>query len=120
MVQSCDSLEKKSFVGTWIAADKATIEFRSNNVVQLKNIDKNKIFYNPKSTKNEVSFEGKWNFNSEKNIVNINSNMYHFTLEVIGQGFLGNEPPYNLVLWVGDPDEINKYEFIKKDGIFKK
>lgn len=120
IIQSCSSsVEEKNLVGIWAADDGAIIELNKGNNAKIKNIDLSKVYYDPNSTKEIVSFEGKWEFDSKANKVHIESRR-SFPLEVKGQGLLENKPPFSLVIWIGDPDDMMRYEFVKRDGVYKK
>ncbi|MEF9477671.1 hypothetical protein OWR28_08040 [Chryseobacterium sp. 1B4] len=75
-----------------------------------------------------MNAEGTWIFleNAESGIIDNIDNGIKITynlpkenikgeiiLYISGQGIKGNNPPWNLFLWDGDPDEMLKYEFIK-------
>jgi hypothetical protein len=37
-----------------------------------------------------------------------------FVLDIGGSGFWGNKPPWYLFFYIGDPDNIEKYKFLKQ------
>ncbi|MFV0507367.1 MAG: hypothetical protein ACK5L5_11820 [Bacteroidales bacterium] len=116
-LQSCSNLkfERKDFVGIWEAGDKATVELNEDSSTIIKDIDLSNIFYS--KTNETIDFSGKWEFTTDmykKQVIRINSRKYTFDFYISGQGTFGNKPPFDLYIFIGDPDEMNKYRFIKQ------
>jgi hypothetical protein len=66
------------------------------------------------------------NFSAESTIDNINSGVYikyelydggegEIVFYISGRGINGNNPPWNIFIWDGDPDDMQKYEFTKEN-----
>ncbi|MGI9582578.1 hypothetical protein ACR1PO_15390 [Chryseobacterium sp. RRHN12] len=130
LLYSCNEVKPKQndFIGTWKSSDNAFINLNANGTCTLKSIDYYKISSFPKNKNKELNAEGTWVFleNAESGIIDNIDNGIKITynlpkenikgeiiLYISGQGIKGNNPPWNLFLWDGDPDEMLKYEFIK-------
>ena len=136
---SCNKkLSEKEFVGTWEANDGAVVKLQSNKRFSASNIDFDKIDFPQKEFINKkVSLEGNWQLTEESDRMELVSkstyadygieNTYDdngvkkshklgFSFDIEGSGILQNSPPWKLVIYIGDPDDMNKYEFVKKDG----
>lgn len=130
--------KEKDFVGVWKSNDGAKIELYKNGTFKAKNIyyynyDQNKKFKNKK-----FNFDGVWKLNfenkqgvkldinstkkfSDYGIVytyiiddNIFSHKLNMSFEIKGHGVLENKLPWELFVWIGDPDNMNKYVFLKQ------
>lgn len=129
ILYSCDGSYPKQtdFIGTWKSSDNASIKLNQDGTCIVKGVDYYKISSFPKNKNKELNVEGTWQFteNAESGIIdNIDNGIkiiYNLpertkgeTLFYIsGQGINGNNPPWNLFIWDGDPDEMLKYEFVK-------
>jgi hypothetical protein len=126
---SCDSNKPKQtdFIGTWKSSDNAFIKLNKNGTCILKGVDYYKISRFPINKNRELNVEGIWQFteNAESGIIdNIDNGITiiynlpestkgEILFYISGQGINGNNPPWNLFIWDGDPDEMLKYEFVK-------
>lgn len=129
-------LRNQDFVGLWKSEDGAVIELNEDGSYTAKQVDYYKA-YSEKEFKNKrIDFSGRWSFvNSEKKKLELQSDATYqdfgidytytvdgkvrshkigLTFEILGQGLFENRPPWYLFVWVGDPDDINKYKFEKK------
>ncbi len=44
----------------------------------------------------------------------VNSHKVGFSLEISVEGVFEDNKPYYLFVWIGDPDDMNKYKFVKQ------
>lgn len=131
-------IETMDFVGSWKADDGAIITLNKDGSYTAKNVNYYNYFPSKSIENKRLNFHGTWNLGSRKNGDNIieleSDNTYAdngvertylmngkefshklgMTLDITGQGVLGNEPPWNLYVFIGDPDEMNKYIFVKQ------
>lgn len=127
----------KSFVGVWKAQDGAIIELNSDGKYSAQKIDFSKIKdTRPEFLSKRLNFEGEWHLNSKKRIIELESesrfkdhgieNTYLYNGEkmshkvgisfnIEGSGLFQNKPPWFLVVFIGDPDDLNKYTFTKEE-----
>lgn len=115
--QSCGNpkFERKDFVGVWKAEDNATVKLNDDGSAIINKINLSNIFDNKENQ--VVDFTGKWEFTTDmykKKVVKINSLKYTFDFYISGQGAFGNKPPFDLYVFIGDPDEMNKYRFVRQ------
>ncbi|RXM40918.1 hypothetical protein BOQ62_03510 [Chryseobacterium sp. CH21] len=129
MLYSCGGTKPKQtdFIGTWKSSDNGSIKLNKNGTCTLKGVDYYKISSFSKNKNRELNAEGTWQFieNVESGIVdNIDNGIVitynlpdgtkgEIVFYISGQGISGNNPPWNIFIWEGDPDEMMKYEFIK-------
>jgi hypothetical protein len=111
------------FVGVWKADDGATLELREDGAYNAKNIYYYHIYSHEEDENKKFDFSGTWELEERKDgkfKVNIRSTTEHneynfgFTFEILGNGLLSNTPPWTLFVWIGDPDNMNKYTFRKQ------
>ena len=117
-LQSCDGIhpKPKDFIGSWKSDDGAIIELEKDSSFIAKQVNLSNIFFDKDNRNIKIDFEGRWEFTTDykkKKIIKINSNKYSFSFEISGQGILERKPPWDLYIWIGDPDDMNKYEFKK-------
>lgn len=137
--QSCSDPEPKreDFIGVWKSDDGAVIELRIDGVYSAKQIN----YYNYDSEKEyenrRLDFTGRWEIvNEEKKLrlklqsnatfkdfgINrtytvdgqVYSHKIGLTFDIAGQGLLEDKPPWHLFVWIGDPDNVDKYKFEKQ------
>ncbi len=118
--------ERDYFIGVWKADDGAMIKFYGNGKCKASKLNYYNIHPFEKYRKRLLSFEGSWNFNSDKiHLSYSKEETYKYEGKVIdykagidfhisGQGMFGCKPPWNLYLFIGDPDDMNKYGFVKQ------
>lgn len=128
----CSSIkpERKDFIGSWKADDGATLELYDNGTCTIKNLNYRNIYSFKGDTTTILSVNGQWDFVSVKGELQIDvsyssgetyqykgeTKLYKkgFSLNISGQGALGNKSPWDLYVFIGDPDDMNKYKFIKQ------
>lgn len=131
ILYSCGETKPKQsdFIGTWKSSDNAYIKLNKNGTCILKGVDHYKISSFPKNKNRELNAEGTWQFteNVESGILdNIDNGITmkynlpegtkgEILFYISGQGINGNNPPWNIFIWEGDPDEMLKYEFEKNN-----
>jgi len=127
---SCSPEPKTNdFIGTWNSSDGASIKLYENEVCEITNLNYKKI-YSFNDTPSVLHCKGVWNFKNvnDEPVIDITykkggtytyngqirHNLSGFHLSISGEGFFENRPPWKLFVFVGDPDDMNKYEFVKK------
>lgn len=133
---SCgEKMKDKDFIGVWRAEDGAIIELKSDGKFIARNIDFSKIEYAKSELLNKkLSFEGKWHLSIAQKMIELdgestyadygveNTYLYNgekrshkvgVSFNIEGSGLLQNNLPWSLVIFIGDPDELNKYLFTK-------
>lgn len=128
---------KDDIKGRWYSADGAVIELRADGSYVAKQIDYNSIYLEKEYKGKKIDFVGKCEIISEdkkwklelytdatfKDIgINktytyngeIRSHRLGLTFEISGEGILENKPPWHLFVWIGDPDNGNRYKFEKR------
>ncbi len=122
-------LETKDFVGSWKSDDGACVQLYENGCCKIENINLNKIYFSNKDTTQIISSVGTWEINNINNkmgiVIAFNKVMtFHgkdttkeskatFNFDIMGSGIFENKPPWILYIWIGDPDEMNKYKFVR-------
>lgn len=141
MISCNKKVNEKDLVGIWEAKDGATIELKPDKSFSGSNIDFGKIEFPEKEFANKkVTFDGNWKLTEySKSIELVSGSTYAdygientyldngikkshrlgFSFIIEGSGLLQNSPPWKLVVYIGDPDEMNKYEFMKKDKVYR-
>ena len=108
--------ERKDFIGTWKSDDGAMFQLHEDGSITAKQINLSKIFFEDEMQANKLDFTGKWEFatdNYQRRIIKVTAGKYTFSFNITGQGITENKPPWYLFAWIGDPDEMDKYEFRK-------
>jgi hypothetical protein len=117
---SCKKPDRKEFLGKWESDDKAMIILNEDSTCIVQNFDMEKIWgsYNEPAIKEKLNGKGKWKF------VHPTKYLSHyciyvdlkgsFPLCVTGTGMTGYFRPWKLFIYIGDPDNMNLYEFYKK------
>ncbi len=129
MLYNCGGSQPKrnDIIGIWKSSDNSYIELNENGTCLLKGIDYYKISSFPKNKNRKLDVGGTWQFteNAESGIIdNLDSGIIieyslpegikgEILFYISGKGIKGNNPPWHLFIWDGDPDEMQKYEFIK-------
>lgn len=121
----CSGSEPRSeIVGTWVAEDNAIISFNEDGTFNTKGLSGSKMFSGFNEYKNE-KFNERGNWKLRKNqgswIIDLNFSRSvklegGFATQVLisGEGVFENKPPWHLFVWIGDPDDVNKYKFVKQ------
>lgn len=134
---SCgEKMKDEDFVGAWKAPDGAMIELKSDGKFIARNIDFSMIRYAESEFINkQLSFEGKWYLSVTQKMIELESESTYadygientylnngekmsrklgISFNIEGSGLLKNNLPWSLVVFIGDPDELNKYKFVKQ------
>ena len=141
-LNACDrptELKKEQFTGSWESGDGAIIELREDGTYTARKLDfLTYCCYDEIEDTMRFDMEGDWRIMEEgdRPILKLSSNQtfedygiektytvdgkvlsYKIGMElnISGRGMLENKPPWHLFYWVGDPDDMNKYEFLKKE-----
>lgn len=138
-LQSCkkNNPNEDDFVGLWVADNGASVQFMKDKTFIARKIDFSKIYYEKEFEYKKIDFKGKWRLvNYPQKIGTIvlqsestysdygikhtylvngkeKSHKVGFSFEIGGRGLL-HKPPWLLFIWIGDPDDMNKYEFNKQ------
>lgn len=110
-----EKMKDEDFVGVWKAQDGAIVKLERNGVVIIKGINMAMILSNENKF---ADITGEWKLTTDLNgnqVVEINTDKYNFSFFISGQGVFGNKPPWSLYVFIGDPDELNKYLFTKDE-----
>jgi hypothetical protein len=113
---SCKKPVRKEFTGNWESNDNAMIVLNEDSTCIIRNMDATKIW----SGRNDsINSTGKWEFISPDKYssyycIYVDSNKGGFPLYVMGTGMTGYFRPWKLCIFIGDPDDMNLYEFYKK------
>lgn len=138
-LQSCSSPEAQTqdFVGLWKSDDGASIEFRADGSYTAKQVDYYNVYFEKEHKDKKLNFAGQWEIVNENkktklelhtdatfkdvgvdktytNNGEVRSHKLGLTLEIAGEGIFENKPPWHLFIWIGDPDDMNKYKFVKQ------
>ncbi|MDR2119510.1 MAG: hypothetical protein LBP64_01365 [Tannerella sp.] len=118
---SCKEPVGEEFAGKWEAGDGAVIVLNEDSTCIVRNLDpaKIRVSKNDSATKERINGAGKWelirpNKYSGHYCIYIDSNKGGFPLCVMGTGLTGYFRPWKLCIYIGDPDDMNLYEFYKK------
>lgn len=113
---SCrEKMNDQDLVGVWKARDGAMVRLERGGVVIIKGMNMAMIWSNENKLADII---GEWKFTTDLNgnqVVEINADKYNFSFFMSGQGVVGNKPPFDLYVFIGDPDDFNKYSFTKKE-----
>lgn len=107
------------FIGTWTSEDGSKIILKKDSTCIVEQIDIGRLHDYTENIKS--SFAGKWSLedednlgNKEYNIVIRQDSMYLYESFIVsGQGVLKNNQPWCFFQYIGDPDDLNEYKFIK-------
>lgn len=121
---------RKDFIGTWKAADGAILELRNDSTCTIKKLNYRNIYSFKGDTTTILNVDGQWQFVNVKGEPQIDisystgetyqykgeTKLYKkgFPLNIAGEGMLGNKAPWHVFVWIGDPDDMNKYKFEKQ------
>jgi hypothetical protein len=115
---------KKYFIGIWKSEQGGEFEFNSDGSFIAKGIVSEKLFGSSEGLSKTFSESGTWNFENVNGRFTIpltfnngikSTGKYFMKLNIVGEnGIAENKPPWRLYVWIGDPDDMNKYEFRKK------
>jgi hypothetical protein len=114
---SCKNPNREEFIGKWESEDKAMIVLNEDNTCVLRNLDATKIWGAKNDSEiKEINSTGKWEFVSPDKLsrryrIYIHYDKGHFPLFMMGTGLTGYFRPWKLFDYIGDPDDMNLYEF---------
>lgn len=141
IINSCDTqISKRDLEGTWESNDGALIVLNEDGTYTVKGINYFLISGDKNFNGQKIDLTGKWHIgktgNQEKKTVELISNLTYkdfgihdtyvdkngleqshkinCSFEVSESGLFSNKPPYSLFVHIGDPDDMNKYNFTKK------
>ena len=142
LLQGCTlKAEKLDLIGTWKNKDGAVIILNEDGMFSAKEINYFKVYNEPEFKNKKIDFSGKWKStttgNQKRAAIDLTSNSTYkdfgiakknyidrnvkeqsmeigMTLQIAGSGLFENKKPYYLFVNVGDPDDMNKYKFIKQ------
>lgn len=125
--------KREYFVGTWKSNDGASILLFENGNCEVRNLNYKNIYPFKYDTLQIINFHGSWDLLTVKGEPKIDISYYEdntydykgeirrykrgFEFNIIGQGLLKKQPPFDLYVFIGDPDDIdesNKYRFVKQ------
>jgi hypothetical protein len=75
----------------------------------VKENKKSKLELHTDATFKDVGVDKTYTNNGE-----VRSHKLGLALEIAGEGVFENKPPWHLFVWIGDPDDVNKYKFVKQ------
>ena len=99
---------------------KAMIILNEDSTCILQNVDAIKIWGDRNDFEiKKINSAGKWKFVSPGRLyhsyhIYIDYDKGHFPLFIMGTGMTGYFRPWKLFDYIGDPDDMNLYEFYKK------
>lgn len=110
------------FVGLWHSDEGGVIILNEDSTCVIQNLNGKYFGYN-----DSLSYSGKWLLREKDDngydVYNIEiwsqdelgyTSLY-ISLKITGEGLFGTSPPWSLFQYIGDPDEINKYRFVKQN-----
>ncbi|HRP89869.1 MAG TPA: hypothetical protein PKX92_07505 [Edaphocola sp.] len=124
------SLNEGYFVGTWQSEGNAKIVLNKNGKGELFNFNYENV--NSIANKNSIlNGTCEWKLEqingSNKVVITyydggtiqylnkmVQTNL-KISFQIEGTGVFENKPPWNLFVFIGDPDELNKYTFTKEE-----
>lgn len=123
IVNSCknDVPNNKEVIGTWKSTNNTIFHFNSDNTFYAQKVP-TKVFSESENY-SQKNFNGKgiWKINDKKlcidlefTYISIRSGHLITYLNFEGSGILENKTPWKkLFIWIGDPDDGNRYELEK-------
>lgn len=117
------------FIGKWTSSDSSSINLYSDGTCRLNNINYIKINSIESKKGDKLNSSGVWKliYEFESGIPNGISTGVGISYRlpnragtggldffISGEGILENKPPYYLFIWDGDPDNVEKYKFVKE------
>ena len=126
LFQGCTGQEvaRSEITGIWIAEDGGKFTFSEDGTFKVESLAGSKFFSGFDKYENKTFNEtGKWELkeNYGRQVVAINIDRsetlqtgFSTQFEISGEGTFGDNPTWYLFVWVGDPDDMNKYKFEKQ------
>jgi hypothetical protein len=126
LLTGCISPEKEDFNGgVWRADDGATVYLNDDGSAIINQINWSNIVSGGENKKNVIDLTGKWEFTTAFNNLKViefctdhlgsfeMNGFYCFSFDIKGRGIFENKQPFDLFIYIGDPDERNRYIFKK-------
>lgn len=112
----CISPEKEDFDGgVWRADDGATVYLNGDGSVIINQINRLNVVSGGIKEGDFVNFTGEWKFTTDFNnqkIIDISTDdRGGFDFHIKGQGIFENKRPFDLFVYIGDPDNMDRYIF---------
>lgn len=139
IVQGCSSnMNQEDFIGIWKSTDGASIELKKDGTYLAKKVNYYNFYLDSGFLNKRIDFTGTWKLiNKQKgnSTLQLNSNSTYIdyginksytmdgksyshkiavSFEITGQGMFENKLPWILYTWIGDPDNVKKYIFLKQ------
>ena len=141
LLSGCNAeIRKSDLEGTWRSDDGALIVLNEDGTFIAKGINYFVVSGSKLFNGKKIDLSGEWQIgktgNQEKKSVELISNStykdfdvhktyvdengleqsykIYCTFQVYESGLFNNKPPYSLFVYIGDPDDMNKYNFTKK------
>lgn len=141
IINSCDTqISKRDLEGTWESDDGALIVLSEDGTFVAKGINYFVVSGSKLFNGKKIDLSGEWQIdkigNQENKAVKLISNStykdfgihktyvdkngleqsykIYCTFQVYESGLFNNKTPYSLFVYIGDPDDMNKYNFTKK------
>lgn len=141
IINSCDTqISKRDLEGTWESDDGALIVLSEDGTFATKGINYFVVSGSKLFNGKKIDLSGEWQIgkigNQENKAVKLISNStykdfgihktyvdkngleqsykIYCTFQVYESGLFNNKTPYSLFVYIGDPDDMNKYNFTKK------
>lgn len=126
LFQGCTGQEiaRSEIAGIWIAKDGGKFTFSEDGTFKVEPLSGSKFFSGFDKYENKTFSEtGKWELkeNHGRQVVALNIDRsetlqsgFSTQFEISGEGILENNSPWYLFVWIGDPDNMNKYKFEKQ------
>jgi hypothetical protein len=116
---SCKNPDREEFIGKWLSDDEAMIILYADSACIVRNLDPVKLQWNNSGIKEKINDAGTWELASPDRLsgdyrIYIDITGVVFPVEIIGTGHTGYFRPWKLCIYIGDPDDMNFYEFYKQ------
>ncbi|WP_175631262.1 hypothetical protein [Bacteroides acidifaciens] len=116
-----DKPVKADFVGTWTSKDGGLIVLNEDSTCLVKMLDMARL--NDYSEESFASFDGKWYIRAQDDlghdeyniVIRQDSLCIYEPFIVSGQGLLKNRSPWYFFQYIGDPDNLDEYRFVKTE-----
>lgn len=112
---------KADFIGTWTSKDGGLIVLNEDSTCLVKMLDMARL--NDYSEESFANFDGKWYIRAQDDlghdeyniVIRQDSLCIYETFIISGQGLLKNTSPWYFFQYIGDPDDLNEYKFVKNE-----
>ncbi len=118
LLQGCSGQEplREDFIGKWKSSNGSLIELTRDGHFNGIKVDMSKIIYDVDDLEGKA-LQGRWELTTDnygKQVIKISTEKYRFNFYIVGEGLFEKTPPWRIYSYIGDPDDMNKYEFIKQ------